>query len=222
MAQEITRTETRVVSGVSVLVRPAVFHHTLHTDTPIDQIVANEVIACDAYKLKHLHNAGFEPRSIMDLGCNVGFFGAFSRSLWPGSRLIQLDASRDFIEIAKLQNPCAKSICAMVGSPPSFQVPDWVVRAFSKSPKWSLGDWLTNTSVDLLKIDIEGSEESVFCELRSRDLMRRVHVLVGEWHGEASKKSVVNACFQNHYLMLDGGETNGTFLAINMKLWPRK
>jgi hypothetical protein len=215
------KTLSKQFSGVTVHVRPDVFHHVLCPDTPIDDVVAEEVIVRDCYKLRHLLNSGFAPKTCVDLGANIGTFSTFVQHLWPRCEIVAVEAMAGYRELLNL-NCNGTVVTALAGGLPpcqDYETIAWLRAAYMEAPVLSLHEIIShfgNREVDLLKTDIEGAEQYLFDEARRCKLMSRFHVLPGEWHGQEGRRSVIDACHGSHFLMLDGRGDHNTFLAIRM------
>jgi len=209
-------TSVEQFNGVSLHIRQDQFHLLMSRTTPVDRIVAQEVVTRDCYRLRHLFNAGFVPETVVDLGANIGAFGAFCRVMWPSCGITQVEAMGDFCRQAEINVLGSVVHNRIIGGIPPFHdykaVP-WLRVAYEQATPIEIEDVLP---ASLLKIDIEGSERVVFDQIRTKHLMPRIGVIVGEWHGKDARLSIVNACHGTHYLLLDWTEDHNTFTAIPM------
>lgn len=155
-----------------------------------------------------------EPEVILDLGSNIGASVHFFRGQYPNARLIAVEA--DPRTVAKLRasterSPNIEVLAVAIARRDGRRLfypskLSWGSSLIRRGPVArqtervqpapievtacsldSLLDGLDVLSVDVLKIDIEGAE---FEALEAFTAMRRVHTLVGEFHGDLNQRSI--------------------------------
>jgi len=142
------------------------------------------------------------PRTIMDLGANIGLASAFFAMKWPGVELALVEPEAGNYTVARGQPMLSQ-----------FSRPRFFKHAIGHEPGWvhivsppedrremsfrtvpcdpgmsavesvTMPDLLENLGwdvVDLLKCDIEGAEDDLFC--LNNDWLRRVNAVVCELH----------------------------------------
>jgi hypothetical protein len=152
---------------------------------------AREIYCRRAYSMGHRFD--IRPNDVVvDLGCNVGVFTVLAAS--AGRSVLAVEAQAGWLEKAALtlqMNDCAdraRLVHALVGADSGFfdaergQLADpWI----GDPPKMSMADLLENLPVvDLMKIDIEGSEFALFSEDSDRSWLAAVRRIVMEVHPE--------------------------------------
>lgn len=211
---------TRTLRGdVQLTYRPEVCHHEICPGEAIDLLVAREVIESDGYGLMRLHRAGFKPESVIDLGANIGCFGAFAWALWK-PKILSVEPDAGFSDLIKVNAP-GELITGFVGSnrisvETLTKFPH--LRCLLQVPVYTFESLLDRVggSLDLLKCDIERSEIEVFNEMASYGLTPAIKVMVGEWHGVDALDAIQKACDQSHVLHVHqlASEERGVFMAI--------
>jgi FkbM family methyltransferase len=163
-----------------------------------------EVFLENRYGLELL---GPTPRSIIDIGANVGVFALRAAELFPTAEIIAFEPSLPaYTQLAHnlRANPAITTVdarrCAVVGSD-AHEVKFWVDSASSttstlvatavrdpsaghweKVPAVSLSDVLASTgTVDLLKLDVEGAEYGILSGTPP-SAFARVQSVVLEYH----------------------------------------
>jgi FkbM family methyltransferase len=150
------------------------FH--LRPDTS-DLYTFDQVFIQDQYKLKY----PFEPRTIIDAGANIGLSAVYFSHRFPNAEIVAVEP--DKANFAVLQQNCAKyphidAHCAGVWSTDSHlkiinaeatnnsfrvvettpddanAIPAVCISTIMQQHNWSV--------IDLLKVDIEGSEKEIF------------------------------------------------------------
>ena len=182
---------------------------------------------------KPYQTSGPRPRTILDLGGNVGYTAAFFAAKFPGAAIACVEpepANASMIELTKNWNGLSQitiiraaasdrigtakfhlmgaADCHGLSDRESvsvIEVKTTTVPALMQSLGWE--------HIDLLKIDIEGAEEDVF--RGSPDWLSRVGVIVGEIHGSYDRTSLSRdlAAFRIEFSMNDLGKTS--FVATN-------
>lgn len=192
--------ELRKRHGVSIYsLRDAPVKIALRHGTP-DVMVLDEVFSQHEYEfpqavLAVLGTRGPELR-VVDLGANIGLFGAWVLTRFPKASIVALEADPENVavhEAALAANERAQSwrlIGAAAGTRPgtdrfvsgAFAV-SHVARDSEESIEIPVEDVFAHLGeVDLLKIDIEGSEWELLADPRFPEIAARVVVL--EYHTE--------------------------------------
>ncbi len=148
------------------------------------------------------------PTTIVDLGSNIGMSILLFKSLWPACRVLGVEASAEIFAMLQ-QNVQGLADVTVVNRAVSdrhgeitfYSTPSSLMgstnalrggslgRTVEKAP---LSEFITGP-VDLLKIDIEGSEIAAFAELEASGKMPLIyqmfieyhHHIPGEWHSLA-------------------------------------
>ena len=151
---------------------------------------------------------GFEPRSIIDAGANIGLSAVFFANRYPDARILAVEPDRRNFEILVVNTrdyPNIKSIHSGLWSrcvPLRIVNPDdefWAIRVEESGN----GDGIAAITVeealkvmdverlDLLKLDIEGAERSVMGQ--SQGWIKDVRAIVAELHGPACEEAFFQA-----------------------------
>ena len=171
----------------------------------------------------------FEPRSILDLGANIGVASIDFALRYPHASIIAVEpvaANFQLLEknISSFPNIRAINVAvgkneehaALRGAGQSFQMQP--VSAKSKASGREevtvrdlnrLLEELGTTQIDLVKIDVEGAEYDVLTSLNP-DLLRRVKWIVGELH---SVRDFALLDYLSTWFEIDGRKT------ITKKCW---
>jgi FkbM family methyltransferase len=169
-----------------------------------DYMVFSEVFASGAYLLR-----GVVPdrvRLVVDLGANVGLATLFFIIQYPRARVVAVEPDRDNFELLRQNTTAVRDICLLVEGAVNvytgharFDTSETTYNgrlsehnALSDSsrqqivPCFTMEDILArhgllDSFIDVLKVDIEGTEQQLFGA--SPVWLRRVGVLVAELHG---------------------------------------
>ncbi|HZP59605.1 MAG TPA: FkbM family methyltransferase [Opitutaceae bacterium] len=176
----------------------------------------------------------FEPAQILDLGANIGLASLFFATQWPEARILAVEPAgsniglldkniQEWPSITRLQaavwaqparvhianphdEPNTYRMTADAGESLGEEVPAYTVE--------QLIDRQGGKRIDLLKMDIEGTEAEIF--RHGADWISRVSVLVIELHDR-----IVPGCAQALYRALQGRrfqqEIVGGNLAIDLR-----
>jgi FkbM family methyltransferase len=172
--------------------------HVRHRSRDIDMV--NEIFGSTGGRLAYEPPADLAARldakglRILDLGGNVGVFGAFALGRWQVEELVSFEpdpANAALLEATIASNPavsCWKLRRAAVSN--SQGVMRFVSGQFSESRRADPGEesidvemvdlFSLDHDVDLVKIDIEGGEWAILVDPRLPSLGARA--LVMEWH----------------------------------------
>lgn len=201
--------------------REDVFHHSIQPDQPIDLIVADEVIRRDGYKLGRLFDAGFKPATVLDLGANVGIFGAFAFHLWQ-PKVFAVEPLGDDV-LMRLNVPEVRIMCVLAGGGfpieliQQFAHIKTAVACMEILTLEEIMERFNLDNVDLLKVDIEGAEKELFATAAKSRTLSRIRCCVGEWHGESARQALILACKETHFLLTDYCcEDRGTFISLRL------
>lgn len=142
----------------------------------------------------------YTPKTIIDGGANIGFASVFFAKKYPGSEILAVEPDRSNLKLTRRNTAHYKNIktlqSAIWGKTACLKIknPDFenwafeVVEAEASDPDafqaFSIADLIKQMgweSVDLLKLDIEGSEMSVF-KSGYQSWLPKVKVLIVELH----------------------------------------
>lgn len=171
---------------------------------------------------------GAEPRTIIDCGANVGYFARYALATFPNAQVIAVEPDTDNLRICELNlapyGKRAKIIQAGVWDRASSLVvcrkefgwrAEWGVRVREARPgepvdvkALDLGTLQRITGaavVDLVKMDIEGSELQVFS---ADDLcwLQRTKNIVIELHGQQCRDAFFSSIQHFSYDVRESGE----------------
>ncbi len=173
---------------------------------------------------------------IMDLGANVGYASALLASRYPSAQIVCVEPEPGNYEQCR-QNlaPYGARIDALQGAVwarcsrlalatgANCDGREWATQvAEARDPEqarveaWDMPALLDRTGqphIDILKIDIEGSEAEVFAANTDRWLPRVRNICI-ELHGDRCREVFLNALRDYDYEMLSSGEFT---LCINLK-----
>lgn len=154
--------------------------------------------------LQYDFDLGFEPETILDLGGNIGCSAIYFANRWPQSRIYAVEPFRQNYELLEINTASysnvrvARAAATCTPGPMSLLVPEagfWGVQVTGSSRSTDanpegfvegkticgLMDDAGFERVDLLKMDIEGSEYGLF-RANASEWLRRTRVLVVELH----------------------------------------
>jgi FkbM family methyltransferase len=182
-----------------------------------------------------------EPALVLDLGANVGFSSAYFLSAFPKARIVAIEPDeRNFAICQTNLSPYGDRVLLLQGavwsSPAKLrmvkgsfrdgrewatQVEEWTGDdpTSPSVPAWDVGsliDMSGGGTVDLLKVDIERAERSVFGE-SARSWLHKVRNICIELHGKDCEEVFFAALKDFHYELESSGE-----LTICRNLRPRK
>lgn len=138
------------------------------------------------------------PATILDLGSNIGMSILFFKSLWPDSKIIGVEASPDTFALLERNvkglrdvSVLNAAVCDRDGtmafypsSPNSLTGSVNAIRSGGEATlvrSIPLSD-LVSGPIDLLKMDIEGSETAALSELESSGKMHLIREMFLEYH----------------------------------------
>ncbi len=184
------------------------------------------------------------PSTILDCGSNIGMSILYFKSCWPDAKILGVEASPGTFALLKenarglkdvmLVN---KAVADRSGMIPFYTVPGLGVS--STNPMRGSGketiveaaplSYFIDGPLDLLKIDIEGSETAAFEELEASGKMPLIsfmfieyhHHLPGEDHGLSSFLSRLERCGFDYETASFMPKAAGGFQDIVIRAWRR-
>lgn len=155
-----------------------------------DEVLCSSVFHHDTYLLRELP---FTPRTIIDVGANIGSFAARCRVMWPDSSLIAVEADPANHEVLRLSRPDFIPKAVHYGAP-QVSIVSSVHPGTTNTGGSHIeeGEGVPTTTLeslldgrgwpccDLLKLDCEGSEFNI---LENCDLSR-FRCIIGEYHDQ--------------------------------------
>lgn len=189
-----------------------------------DISVLGELVVSDGYEIVRLLKR--QPEVIVDLGANTGLAARWLQNTWPAARLVAVEPEPENVavlcfnaaeraitvvpaaiggteRIALLQTGRDADAFALVGEP----VGDAVIEV----PVLTMPRVLAEAgveAVDLLKVDIEGSEEELFADCSA--WIGRVRALLVECHG----------AYTVTRLLADLARSGGSFAVLDVDAKP--
>lgn len=167
------------------------------------------------------------PRLVVDAGANVGYASIFYAKRFPGARIVGLEP--DLANLAVARRNCApypQIELLQAGLWPD----DGLLRIVDpKAASWAFqmraaaedeGETVEGISmptllrrlgaerIDVLKLDIEGSEEPLFSSPGCRDWLPAVDVVLVEIHGDAAERAVAGAMNEASFVAVPGDRRN--------------
>jgi FkbM family methyltransferase len=177
-------------------------------DSEEARAVYHEVVEADCYRLGQLHDSGFRPRLVWDLGASWGVASVVLAHWWPGATVWAFEPVPDRYRQAVANTRHLANVhvfnvglfgflhrddrAAVEGiaydgvwreSPQSY------LRSLAAYRCTSVSAFLDENplprGIDLIKVDIEGCEIGVLRELQQLGLLEAVQHIRGEWHFNA-------------------------------------
>jgi len=182
-----------------------------------------EVILRETYNVQ----MDFTPRYIIDGGGNIGLTAAYFATRFPESSIITLEPDRENFSLLQKNNSLDKNITA-VNSGIWWRSADLVVKDTGKGnngfvveevektttgsvPALSVEDIMLQQGwkhIDLLKLDVEGSEKEIFSS-GYQNWLPKTRVLIVEVHDRMKKgcsRSLLNAVNSFNFSLEIAGE----------------
>lgn len=177
-----------------------------------DQVIVNDIYHRDSY---HLRDLARTPRLIVDIGAHIGCFARLAHSLFPSAEIICVECCEQNIPALKAN---VESFARVVHAACTYEPGDLtLLNAYSPNcrstggstisggprddaqyhcerltcPQITLEELVNGRTIDLLKLDCEGSEFSILAGAR-RD---RIATVVGEYHGRPRWESLLDELF---------------------------
>ena len=202
-------------------------------DNPYDYATFEEVLLREEYAL----NINFTPASIIDAGGNIGLTALFFANRFPTASIISLEPDTANFELLKSNTESYSNIvpmhCVLWSKDAYLEVIDegkgnnaFTVKETAAQTKGAIKAVSIETimqqqqwkQIDILKIDIEGSEKELF-QNGYAGWLPKIKVLIIELHDRmvpGASKSVFNAVNQYDFSMDIKGEnlifTNNSLL----------
>jgi FkbM family methyltransferase len=168
----------------------------LRTGRAGDLFILYEVLAFGAYRIAPELVAPTEVHTIVDCGANIGITALYFANAYPNARILSIEANPQNFALLKQNTEMVSRIepmhaCIVATPQPSVRFtiegPAWgghiVERGGIEVPAMTLDEIVAShglSSIDLLKVDIEGAEEAVFAHGTYLGCVQ--HVIV-ELHG---------------------------------------
>ena len=182
-------------------------------------------------------------KTIVDLGANIGVFSLLSRRVFPNAIVHAIEADPKNFEILKkntendskikiynlaiLGDNCPSEVTLARSSynnggsfikealPPDgypFEVEETYSIQASSIHKFLIENWINY--IDLMKIDVEGSERAIFSCLGHHDWFPKICWFRFEWHGRDLIDLIKNELKPTHEAaFIDEGHWNGLGIA---------
>lgn len=192
-----------------------------------DRWVFDQVFLAGEYDC--LDRADFEsggPRLIVDCGANVGYASVLFLRRFPDARVIAVEPDPGNFEVCRRNlapfGDRASALCSAIWSHPTGisiqrepgEMHEWGVKVVEVKPGQKADLQATSlpvlleesgfAGIDLLKLDIEGAEATLFSG--DCDWLGRVRNIVIELHGEACRQSFFDALGAYQYDLTTSGE----------------
>ncbi|MCX7893795.1 MAG: FkbM family methyltransferase [Burkholderiales bacterium] len=178
--------------------------HALHYRPGTDDVINVEKILFRGERAEYRVPQALDPAVIVDAGANIGAATLYFRSLWPRARVVCVEASADNLDLLKRNTAHLANVeilhAGLAGSdgwlalnapPEGRMVGSFTVTRVDEQPPGGALEALGMPTlmartgidaIDLLKIDIEGSEYDVLMQCPD-DILARIGWIVGEMHG---------------------------------------
>lgn len=221
--------QSKTIHGIELVAPSSCAQSCFHT--------AAHVVRTDEYQIGPIVRAKHTVAHVIDVGANIGIFGACVRRHWPLCKVLAWEPVAEVAECCRLNVPGAEvRVAAAWSADGELRIdilPELTIGS-SIHESWRSGDWFTEQrtvraervstripqdwpfDIDILKIDCEGSEVRILDELRASGTLQRIRWIRGEWHGKPNK----DACRQvfesagTHVYKFDAGDGRvGPFIA---------
>jgi len=192
-------------------------------NNPYDYATFEEVLLREDYNI----DFGFEPVTIIDGGANIGLTAVYFANKYPGAKIVSVEPDKNNFQLLQTNTKHYKCITllntgiwnrqanlasvdsGMGANAITVQEVDWdmpgSLKAVSISDILKMQQW---ESVDVLKLDIEGSEKKVF-ENNYESWLPNVKVLIIELHDRTlsgCSESVFSALSNYNFSKIEKGE----------------
>jgi FkbM family methyltransferase len=222
-----------IPTAPQIVIKPRDLLHPVTVGlSPIsDEYVFNELFVHHAYapvceRLPH-------QSTILDLGANVGYASAYFASRYPAARILAVEPDprnfdlccenlKPYGDRIKVLNGAVWSCCSKLalsysaGGGMDTQVRPAENRSEAQVEAWdvpTLLDIASVKTVDLLKIDIEGSEAELFAKNTAQWLPRVRNICI-ELHHQRCREHFFNALSEFHYELIETGEST---ICLNLR-----
>lgn len=216
-----------------------------------DAEVVAEVVTRDYYRLAELKKAGFRPSTIVDIGAHIGTFAVMANFYWPEAEIYCFEPDERSFELLCQNAPFAKCYNKAVynkedsvsdafeneaaGRTGATQEPAEQHTSVARSSDSSLAVDESRqqisfeqvlaenhlSSIDLLKLNCEGSEFNILRDTPA-DCLAKVRHVVGKYHHATGPEHFMEvACRALPHLRLEcgSGSPSGPFFS---KIYQRK
>lgn len=115
------KTRTGVCRGCAgrdspTVVNSVVGKNNILTRNQADIDIVNEVYWGDCYGLRAMKQRGVEPKTIIDVGANIGVFSVLAHELWPNARMIAIEPNKKSFKVLQKNAPWATLHNVAIGS----------------------------------------------------------------------------------------------------------
>jgi FkbM family methyltransferase len=150
---------------------------------------------------EYAFDLGFTPRIILDGGANVGYSSVFFTHQYPGALIIAIEPEAENFRLLVKNTASYKNIRPVqralwprkahlmmentTGQPDAFRVSESLSSNSSTIPTitiMNLLDEMGFDGIDLLKLDIEGSEKELFEDPETHHWLSRTQAIIVELH----------------------------------------
>lgn len=181
---------------------------------------AEEVHERDCYKIRELAGKGFKPKTIVDIGAQVGMFTSMAGKYFPDAFVYAFEPVPAWFQLLALNtavghrncmpiNACVLGFLNEDGSQPLCHINADELKWRNGTPGYarrgiSVLNMLSITGqIDYLKIDCEGSEVNILRDMDNRDVLKNIEWIVGEFHFEDARKEVDRILSKTHALTMN-------------------
>ncbi len=192
-------------------------------DNAYDFATFEEVILRETYKIQ----LDFKPRYIIDGGGNIGLTAAYFATQFPEADIVTLEPDKENFALLQKNTSAYKNIMALnsglwwrtadlvvkdmgLGNN-GFVVEETAEKTTGSVPALSINDIMLQQGwkhIDLVKLDVEGSEKEIFSS-GFENWLPKTRVLIVELHDRMKKgcsRSVFNAMNAFHFSLEIAGE----------------
>lgn len=179
--------------------------------------ITNDELAKDEYKFKWLKNAGAVPKTIVDIGGNLGLFALWARELYPNARIISIEACSDTFGLLVYNTRLASIQCHNMALGDGRRLYLWKCPVHSggnqlrRQPtadrtgirSYRLAEIFTKVNVEppfAMKIDIEGGELFLYRDKNAHQIMKGAMHIAIEYHSLDIPGFRVNKCEFDEWL----------------------
>ena len=150
---------------------------------------------------EYAFNLGFTPRLILDGGANVGYSSIFFSHQYPEAIILAIEPELENFRLLVNNTAAYKNIRPVqralwprkthlmlentMGQPDAFRVSESLSPDSSTIPTVTINDLLDETGadkIDLLKLDVEGSEKELFEDPANRSWLSKTQAVIVEFH----------------------------------------